>query len=342
MENRYIYIKLYTMSKFVLTLLLLITGTKGIAQCPPGYEAQLNALKDSCASFYNQKSLLPFIEKFKGKEVWLINNVGENRIAKLSKRSKDSKQNIFWFHASGTCKESWSSGMMESFNNFKGINCILHDIQLLPNLQCNIRWNPEKGSYFNIFRANNFEYDTESFIGDRLFRNNDFKTNSGDLMFKYYAIFTVNPDKTYFTRSGNIDSTNVIMADTLYIPYNDNLYYYIKCNDDFQTLMKKHQNWEQEQWDKYNRMEAARYDYAKQQWGEHIADKIKRGLLEFGFSSEMCVQARREEPYNIDKAMTPFGIATRYDFYQEGVKLYFIDDKLIGIQTKQKSPLYYM
>lgn len=330
------------MSKLVLTLLLLGIGIKSIAQCPPEFEGQLNALKDSCASCYNQKSLLPFIEKFKGKEVWLINNVGENRIAKLSKHSKDSKQNIFWFHASGTCKDSWSTGLMESFNNFKGINCIFHDVQLLPNLQCNIRWNPERGFYFNIHRTNNFEYDKESFIGDKLFEGENFKTKSGVLMFKYYAVFTVNPKRTYITRHGSIDSTNITMADTLYIPYSENLYYYIKCDGDFQALMKKHQDWEQAQWDKYNRMEAARYDYAKQQWGEHIADKIKRGLVELGFSSEMCIQARREVSYNIDKTMTPFGMAIRYDFYQEGIKLYFKDDKLIGIQTKGKSPRYYM
>lgn len=187
-----------------------------------------------------------------------------------------------------------------------------------------------------------YEYEyKENYYGQTSLKHNQFKHELKGLMFEYYAVFTINPSKTY-KYAYQKDSITTTNADTLFIPYSQELYKYITLNDEFQALMKQHENWEQAQWDKYNRMEAARYQYAKEQWGEHVANKIQHGLLEFGFSPEMCVQARREEPYKIDKITTPFGLATRYNFYQSQLKLYFINDQLIGIQTKEQSPLYYM
>lgn len=57
------------MNKFILTSRLLVVTINGIAQCPPEFEAQLNALKDSCAASYNHKYLLLFIEKYKATDI---------------------------------------------------------------------------------------------------------------------------------------------------------------------------------------------------------------------------------------------------------------------------------
>lgn len=333
-----------TMVKAILLSLVMTWGLCVSAQIDENLQAQLNVLRDSCAAAYNQKELLPFIEKYKGKEVWLTNNVGENRIAKIWKRQTGISKHHRWLNCHGTCKSAISSGMLGSLNDLRGINCICQGIMLIPNLQTDIQWEPVGSDLLYPKRLPYFceyEHNEMGYHGEAMFKKNQFRHEKKGLMFEYYAVFTINPSKTYKYASSK-DSLTIANADTLFIPYSKELYKYIKLNYEFQALMKQHENWEQVQWNKYNRMEAARYQYAKEQWGERIADKIQHGLLEFGFSSEMCIQARREEPYKIDKVTTPFGLATRYDFYQSNMKLYFIDDQLIGIQTKEQSPLYYM
>lgn len=341
--NTFAYKISSTMIKAILLSLGMACGLHVAAQIDENLQVQLNMLRDSCAATYNQKELLPFIEKYTGKEVWLTNNVGENRIAKIWKKQSHCEKNHHWLHCYGTCKSSFSSGMLGSFNDLKGINCICQGVVLIPNLQTDIIWEPNTHRLLYKKRlAYMCEYEyKESHHGEAIFKDNQFKHEWKGLMFEYYAVFTINPSKTY-KQPYRRDSVTIANADTLFIPYSKELFRYIALDDDFQAKMKQHENWEQAQWDQYNRMEAARYQYAKAQWGEHIADKIQHGLLEFGFSSEMCIQARREEPYKIDKATTPFGLATRYDFYQSQLKLYFINDQLIGIQTKEQSPLYYM
>lgn len=333
-----------TMVKAILLSLVITWGLHVSAQIDENLQVQLNMLRDSCAATYNQKELLPFIEKYKGKEVWLTNNVGENRIAKIWKRQTTVSKNHRWWNCYGTCKSAISSGMLGSFNDLKGMNCICQDVLLIPNLQTDIRWEPVNSGLLypkNLPYFCEYEYNEKGYHGEARFKYNQFQHEWKGLMFEYYAVFTINPSKTY-KYAYSRDSITVANADTLFIPYSKELYKYIKLNEEFQTLMEQHENWEKAQWDNYNRMETARYRYAIQQWGERAADKIRHGLLEFGFSPEMCVQARREEPYKIDKVITPFGLATRYDFYQSKLKLYFINNQLIGIQTKEQSPLYYM
>lgn len=330
------------MIKSILFSFLMVLGLQVSAQTDSTLQAQLNTLRDSCIATYNQKELLPFIEKYTGKEVWLINNVGENRIAKIWKRQSHCEKNHGWLHCCGTGQSSFSSGMLGSFNDLKGINCICQGVVLLPNLQTDFRWGTTMRPLHKFRLPYLYEYEyPQNYYGEATLEHNQFKHELKGLMFEYYAVFTINPSKTY-EQPYRRDTVTVANADTLFIPYSNELFRYIALDGDFQTKMKQHEDWEKAQWERYNRMEAARYRYAIQQWEERIADKIQHGLLEFGFSPEMCVQARREEPYKIDKVTTPFGLATRYNFYQSQLKLYFINDQLIGIQTKEKSPLYYM
>lgn len=316
-------------------------------------QAMLKALRDSCAATYNQKELLPFIEKHKDKEVWLVNNL--QNTTRYWKMNDSVSKHHRWLTESrsmgGTAIKSFKTGFLGSFNDISGVKCQCYGVALLPNLGDKVRWTIEK-SYFEDGADMNIQYDryegeyiyeTTTRIYGNQYKSEESKRHSNSpkgLLYRYYAIFTVCPDLTY--RIGSWPVCNNSIADTLFVEYNDVLYKTVMLDNDFQQKFKQHENWEKAQWNEYNRMEAARYRYAIQQWGERAADKIRHGLLEFGFSPEMCVQARREEPYRIDKAMTPFGMATRYDFYQSNLKLYFIDNKLIGIQTRGQSPLYYM
>ena len=344
------------MVKTVLLSLVMAWCLHTSAQIDENIQAQLNVLRDSCAASYNQKELLPFIEKYKGKEVWLVGNL--HNATRYWKMKDSVNKHHIWLAESrsmgGTAKKSFETGLLGSFNNIYGVKCQCHGAILLPNLGNRTRWTPQKVSYgdgANIgidYQRYQDEYQYEllirihgsQFKGQWIENAQNPRKGPIQLLFKYYAIFTVCPDLTY--RIGSWPICDNSIADTLFVEYNDNLYKTVMLDDDFQQTFKQHEDWEKAQWDKYNRMETVRYQYAKEQWGEHIADKIQHGLLEFGFSSEMCIQARREEPYKIDKVTTPLGLATRYDFYQSKLKLYFIDDQLIGIQTKEQSPLYYM
>lgn len=345
-----------TMVKAILLSLVMTWSLCVSAQIDENLQTQLNILRDSCAATYNQKELLPFIEKYKGKEVWLVGNL--HNAARYWKMNDSVNKHQIWLTESrnmwGTAKQSLESGFLGSFNSITGVKCQCQGVVLLPNLGNRTRWTPQKiyyGDGVNL-GIDHLRYQDE-YQRDVLIRihGNQFKgqwiENAQNprkgpiqLLYKYYVVFTICPNLTYKCKGSLFD--NPMTADTLFVDYNKELYKLILLEDDFQQKFKQHENWEKAQWEKYNRMEAARYRYAIQQWGEKAADKIQHGLLEFGFSPEMCVQARREEPYRIDKAMTPFGMATRYDFYQSNLKLYFIDNQLIGIQTKEQSPLYYM
>lgn len=290
----------------------------------------LKRMADSCAALYNQQSLQAFVEKYKGQEVWL-GDIKNGRVTFYWKEKIRRKVHN-WYEAGGNASANFQSSIIGSFNDLKGTNCILYDLVLMPNKDCTLRvqsedekWHTLSSGWGNImFKYNQFQtlrYGTEKFP-----------------MYRYYAVFTMNPQKIYID---NRDTITTQTADTLYVEYTEKLYKYVRSNDEFLAKLEKCKKWDEEQWSSYNKIENARYKTAKSQWGEHIAQKIRRGLVEFGFSSEMCLAAIRDEPYHIDKIMTPLGLATQYDFYLNDLKLFFIEDKLIGIQYPNRHPHFY-
>lgn len=307
------------------------------------------AMKDSCKAQYDLSAIQALDEQLKGKQVWLADPRGH--IEAVYKRTAGSNQNFRWLESTGSCYQSYSNGLLWTSDNFSGMSCIFCGIRLLPNMQIHaFLENPESDRMEDRIELTPGRYklldfaNRQLYYGSQFFPKNRFEHEKWGPMYKYYAIFVVNPTKTYTYQDHHgspIIDIPTNLADTLYIPYRKYLYKYIMTNDQFETAMKRFKEWSHEQWAAFNETATNEYNYAKQQWGEGIADKIRRGIVEFGFTSEMCLMARRHESYFVDKKMTPFGMAKTYKFLDSDETFLFIDDRLIGIQEKNRKVRYF-
>ena len=123
------------------------------------------------------------------------------------------------------------------------------------------------------------------------------------------------------------------IIDTLFIPYSDELLKYFILEQqlaDFTTDFYAH---EQAQWDRYMAKYGSRNAALTQLYGKEIGDIISSGEVRLGFTKDMCNIAYDGEPYSpMYNVITPLGLADCRNFYTKGIKLYFIDNLLIGIE----------
>ena len=115
------------------------------------------------------------------------------------------------------------------------------------------------------------------------------------------------------------------------VPVTEKFSSYFLLSDEFEQYEKLRIKELQEAVKKINDSEMAFYKGFVKNFGEVNGDKIFKGLVDFGFTQEMCKLARRYDPYRIEKISTHLGLATRYHYYTENLYLYFINDKLVGI-----------
>lgn len=125
------------------------------------------------------------------------------------------------------------------------------------------------------------------------------------------------------------------IVDTLFIPYSEMLLNYFLSEQQLTDFTTDFFANEQAEWDKYMSTYGNRNKALIKLYGKEIGDIISSGEIRFGFTKEMCNLAYNGEPYNSSyNVKTPFGLADCRNFYTKGIKLYFIDDLLIGIEWK--------
>lgn len=149
----------------------------------------------------------------------------------------------------------------------------------------------------------------------------------------YYLLLQQDSTKNYIAKgtTDNIinDSNNIA-----YILLDKVTPSYFVDDSEMKNLCDIWQQEEQDDIDEFLGRINTRYRMAKMLWGTEVAEHIKKGEIRFGFSEEMCRMAYTENVYRESKESTPFGLATCYNFYEKKEKLYFIDNKLIGIQFR--------
>ena len=132
------------------------------------------------------------------------------------------------------------------------------------------------------------------------------------------------------------------ITDTIYTPFDFKKLRYLLTGKQLNQFEIAFHKKEQEAWNEHMDRVQGSLEFLSKVYGENTAQLISAGKIRFGFTSEMCKLAFSGEPYNISEyAETPFGPALKYNFYTKDTKLYFIEDKLIGIQWKGKAIEYY-
>lgn len=167
---------------------------------------------------------------------------------------------------------------------------------------------------------------------------------------RYAYYLRIVPSPTYEYRLAYYDQKKTYgldIRDTIYIPYdkNDFPYELAKClltDEMLKQFENDFNNMEEAAWKEHMNRTRGYIDVLTKAYGKETADLIAAGKIRFGFTTQMCKQAFVGEPYKEDSYVnTPLGIALRYDFFTKDIRLYFIDDKLIGIQWKGKAIEYY-
>ncbi|MBQ2838020.1 MAG: hypothetical protein IJE73_00055 [Muribaculaceae bacterium] len=125
------------------------------------------------------------------------------------------------------------------------------------------------------------------------------------------------------------------IIDTLFIPYSEKLLNYFMSEQQLADFTTDFYANEQTKWNKHMAKYGNRNKALVKLYGKEIGDIISSGEVRFGFTKEMCSLAYGEEPYKpLYNIKTPLGFADCRNFYTKGIKLYFIDNSLIGIEWK--------
>lgn len=151
-------------------------------------------------------------------------------------------------------------------------------------------------------------------------------------IYQCYAKVLPNPSRKDYDK---------IKSDTLLIPIGNKSLPQIWESQQFDSLV----NIREHEADMVNQVlqlsEEFNLSYAKSQWGEDEVDRIVyKRQVKFGYTTEMCLMAYRGQEYKVSFVFLPIGRAKRYHFLENDIKLYFINDTLIGIQFPMEDIVY--
>lgn len=146
------------------------------------------------------------------------------------------------------------------------------------------------------------------------------------------------PDSASTYKSGNnygVKFRGSEIIDTLFIPYSEELLKYFMSEEQLADFTTDFHAKEQAAWNRHMNKYGSRNNALVKLYGKEIGDIISSGEVRFGFTKEMCNLSYDGEPYRPSyNVKTPLGLADCRDFYTKGIKLYFIDDLLIGVEWK--------
>lgn len=147
--------------------------------------------------------------------------------------------------------------------------------------------------------------------------------------YRFMLVLKQNPEKTY---GSNKDESRT----RIYVMFDDDhdITKYFYSDIENEVLLAEAQNREQERNRNWQADFDARFSVANRLWGQDIANVIKRGEVQFGFTPDMCLLSYHDSPFRVYNASTPLGTAICYDFYEESNRLFFINNELIGVQFK--------
>lgn len=164
---------------------------------------------------------------------------------------------------------------------------------------------------------------------------------------KYLYYIKLTPLPNYEYKRDKYDINSKILGselnDTIYIPFDSCKINYLYSNVEIEQFEKDFMKQEQRAWNEYMEMQHVKSKILNKAYGRENGANIAAGKIRFGYSMDMCEAAFEGKPFKItSRAHTPLGKAVCYDFYTEDIKLYFIDDELIGIKWKGNAIKYRM
>lgn len=162
-------------------------------------------------------------------------------------------------------------------------------------------------------------------------------TPSDSLEFRYYVALSRCPDSLYVDETKNIKKLGKEFSDTIFIELDQStIHSFIPVNK-FNEIKDGFYEREQLAWNAFSDEQKAYFDIATRAWGEEIANIVCRGEVRLGFDEDMCHFAFMRTPYRTSSQQTPLGRAECHYFFQEGVKMYFQNKILIGLEWRGNS-----
>lgn len=158
------------------------------------------------------------------------------------------------------------------------------------------------------------------------------------LEFRFYLALTRCPDSTYvdFNEFDRKYYTQIGKEcnDTIFIEIEKNTPKYLLSTQSFNNVKAGFYEREQYLWDEFSEEQKAYVEIATRMWGEKIAQIVCSGEVRLGFDEEMCHFAFMRTPFRTSSVQTPLGLAECQDFFMEGIRLYFQNKILIGIEWR--------
>ena len=281
-------------------------------------DINFNKTMSSWVEKYNQEELMYIKERLVGKEVWINRRVSkydwfetsnDNRVFYDTKELyKSTYYDGVWINRAsdiyGSGVTRFESMFLNVMNSYQAISCVIEDMVVLEN--CLL---PRQRNHKNV------------------------KGTLADNDFCVYLVIKQNPNKEYSI--SDEDSR-------IYMMVEDGISEIFVSDIENEILISQCRSRDVEMNNQMNQLSNTIYKISMDMWGESTAELIRQGDVRFGFSPEMCIMAYYGSPYQISKMMTKLGTAICYNFYEKEVKLYFIDQQLIGIQFRLEDIKYYI
>lgn len=299
------------------------------------YNANVERLCTSVAELHRQSIILrEYIEKFDysildsispflHKDVWIDRNLIQNAVASTPNSNHvvlySTNANLNWaLRDEGGLSSAALGGPTYSFA-FAHADTIV----LKPSLK-------------NIINKDKIEYEK---------RTRPNKKISSELLdsleFRYYLALTRCPDSLYVDRNiftGKMESKyGREFSDTIFVGLSPSLHTKLLTIQDFRRAKNGFYEREQVLWNEFNEEQQAYYKIAEKVWGEKIANIVCRGEVRLGFDEDMCHFAFMRTPYRASIVQTPVGRAECHNFFEEGVKMYFQNKILVGLEWQGNS-----
>lgn len=153
-----------------------------------------------------------------------------------------------------------------------------------------------------------------------------------------YILLTPSPDTIYgrhYQAALNYKFKGSEIPDTLFIPFTKERATYVFTNAEVIRFENDFREEERVRNDEIADYYQQRYNSLKRRYGDRIADLISTGKVELGFTEEMCSEALDEEPYKIFTFDSDLGPSYGRYYYTKGLKLYFVNGTLVGIQYRE-------
>lgn len=276
------------------------------------YIASKSDLIDSINEYLNVTEIDSLNAKFKGQEVWML------------------PWELFYTRHSGRYKfdnRTYSEEPGQEIKTLYSLNARYQgERNPWPTSELDSHWNGKSYDFQNAICEG-------IVLLPFLEKDRRFQDTQNVSEYNYYIKFKPSPSHNYNLPTSELNTV-------IYFPYSKETKYYVFLPSEYEKMASSIDMGAKLRWDEEDAANKAYHRAFTRMYGKENADRIMRGEVRFGDNEEIVKFIHQFSPFRYEKVSTPFGWAKCLWFFQEDLRFYFQNDRLMGWQIGGKKPLF--